>query len=83
MSTGNKGAVHLQSKQILKEKLLLSFIIRINLCLNELMKYIKLVIMKQENYTKVFNSLSSFLQHPKLLILDSAPNIADRNRSSN
>lgn len=46
MSTGNKGVVHLQSEQILKEKLLLSFIIRINLCLNDLMKYIKLVIMK-------------------------------------
>lgn len=46
MSTENKGVVHLQSEQILKEKLLLPFIIRINLCLNELMKYIKLIIMK-------------------------------------
>lgn len=46
MSTGNKGVVHLQNEQILKQKLLLSFIIKINLCLNELMKYIKSVVMK-------------------------------------
>ena len=31
------------------------------------MKYIKSLVMKQENYNTVFNSLFSFLQHPKTI----------------